>query len=275
MAEKEKSWIRPEEFSIADEIAKMNLEHANSVSPLVKVRKSIYVKVVKRFIDIAVSALALVITSPINLILCIATFFDVGRPILYKQKRMGKDFKPFTIIKFRNMTNEKDEEGNLLPPAQRVTKMGKFVRKYSIDELLNFWSVFKGDMSLIGPRPMPVEYVDRMTERHKQRYSIRPGLECPLIPECEKRYPHPEPYSRYQAQFESEIWYVQHVSFATDIKQAFRLIKRVFETKQRAGAASAAAPFIGYDEEGCATSEKHWRKTPQGASTISLKEEID
>lgn len=269
MIDEKKSWIRSEEFDAAREIAKLNLKHANAISPLVEVKQGIYANVIKRLIDIVVSSIALIVTLPINLILCIATYFDVGRPLLYKQQRTGKNLKTFTIIKFRNMTNERDENGDLLPPAQRVTKMGKFVRKYSIDELLNFWNVFKGDMSLIGPRPLPIEYVDRMTERHKQRFLVRPGLECPLISECEKKYPHPNPYSRYQAQFESEVWYVQHVSLITDIKQSIRLVKRVFESKQRTGAANVAAPFIGYDEDGCATSEKHWCKTPQGAAVLN------
>ncbi|WP_238329132.1 sugar transferase [Eggerthella lenta] len=85
------------------------------------------------------------------------------------------------MVKFRNMTEDRDEDGELLPPEDRITRLGLFVRSHSLDELLNFWSVFKGDMSLIGPRPLPVEFTPHMTERHKMRYAVRPGLECPRV----------------------------------------------------------------------------------------------
>ena len=105
------------------------------------------------------------------------------------------------------MTNERDENGELLPPEERTTDLGRFVRQHSLDELLNFWSVFKGDMSLIGPRPLPVEFTPRMTERHKMRYAVRPGLECPFLNNalCEQ-------YDFCHARFENDILYVENVS---------------------------------------------------------------
>lgn len=141
-------WIRSDEMSLASSIAVRNLEHANEVSDLVTPKTSFYSKTVKRAIDVILSIIALIVCFPVNLVLAIATYFDVGSPIIFKQTRTGKDLEPFTIYKFRNMTNDRDEKGELLPPSQRVTKLGKLFRKTSLDELLNFWSVLKGDIPL-------------------------------------------------------------------------------------------------------------------------------
>ena len=141
-------WIRSDEMSLASSIAVRNLEHANEVSDLVAPKTSFYSKTVKRAIDVILSIIALIVCFPVNLVLAIATYFDVGSPIIFKQTRTGKDLEPFTIYKFRNMTNDRDEKGELLPPSQRVTKLGKLFRKTYLDELLNFWSVLKGDIPL-------------------------------------------------------------------------------------------------------------------------------
>lgn len=172
-------WIRSDEMSLASSIAVRNLEHANEVSDLVAPKTSFYSKTVKRAIDVILSIIALIVCFPVNLVLAIATYFDVGSPIIFKQTRTGKDLEPFTIYKFRNMTNERDEKGELLPPSQRVTKLGKFFRKTSLDELLNFWSVLKGDMSLIGPRPERPAFCQEFEKRiHGWDYRtlVRPGL---------------------------------------------------------------------------------------------------
>ena len=145
--------------------------------------------------------------------------------------------KTFTLVKFRNMTNATDENGNLLPANQRVTKMGEFVRKTSLDELMNFWSVFKGDMSLIGPRPLATNYTSRFSERHKRRDAVRPGLECPfLTPSDHKR--------TWTEQFENDIYYVENLSFKLDVRMVIALFKAVFDRKSSSmrGAAPACAP---------------------------------
>ena len=253
-------WIRSDEMSLASSIAVRNLEHANEVSDLVAPKTSFYSKTVKRAIDVILSIIALIVCFPVNLVLAIATYFDVGSPIIFKQTRTGKDLEPFTIYKFRNMTNDRDEKGELLPPSQRVTKLGKLFRKTSLDELLNFWSVLKGDMSLIGPRPLPCEYVDRLSERHKYRYSVRPGLECPFSKEIAEKYSYPEPYSRYHVQFENDGWYVENLSFSTDAKLFFGLVRMTLDMHHRGKGAGSASPFIGYDEEGNAVSRKHYEE---------------
>lgn len=243
-------WITYETASNASALRKNNLKHANDISEPVDFKgETFYIRYVKRAIDIVLSGSALVVTLPINLVLAIITYFDVGFPILFGQDRAGKDCRPFTLWKFRNMTNKTDENGELLSPEERITKWGLFVRRSSLDELLNFWSVFKGDMSIIGPRPLPVEFTDRMTERHKQRYLVRPGLENPFIDL--------ETYNKWRyahARFENDIQYVETISFKTDVMQGFRLIAMVFGKRRTTGSTGTDAHFVGYDHEGMALS---------------------
>lgn len=234
------------------EIARMakrdNLDRVNRLSGKVTPKTTPYTTVVKRVLDLAISVPCFVITLPINVALGVGTFLDVGTPILFRQERLGKNNKPFRLAKFRSMTNETDKNGNLLPAAERTTDFGKFVRKYSLDELLNFWFIVKGDMSIIGPRPLPVEFLDRYSERHKMRTAVKPGLECPTIGS--------DGHVRlYQEQFENDIWYVENVSFATDCKMVAALFKMVFNKKERADHAQVGGGyFVGYNADGDAFS---------------------
>lgn len=229
---------------IADRLAEDRLETVNKLCPTVKVKETFYSKYVKRLIDIIFSLFALTVTVPINLVILIITFFDVGRPVFFKQQRLGKDGKLFQIVKFRNMKELYDEHGDLLPPAQRITKFGKFVRKTSMDELLNFWSILKGDMSLIGPRPLLPEHYNRYSERHKQRLAVRPGLECPP----RKLDGH---VWTWQEQFENDVWYVENISFLTDCKMVINLIRFALDKKSTAARASVTRGiFMGYDLDG-------------------------
>lgn len=214
----------------------------------VEQRDTLYTRHGKRWIDIIVSVVALIVTLPINAFIAVGTFFDVGRPVLFKQDRLGKDGRIFKLVKFRNMTNEVDEHGSLLPAGERVTRFGKLMRKTSLDELLNFWPILKGDMSLIGPRPLLVEYGPLYSERHRMRMAVRPGLECPT-PE---RLDHP---ITWQEQFDNDVWYVENVSLATDLKLLLRIVGLVFDRRQTAirGGGSRGV-FGGYDENGVATS---------------------
>ena len=221
-----------------------NLAHVNEISTSVNPRESWYSKYGKRLVDLCIGIPAFLISLPINLIIGIVTFFDVGRPIIFKQTRTGKDGKPFILYKFRNMKNTTDENGELLPPSQRVTKWGKFVRKTSLDELLNFYSIVKGDMSVIGPRPLPTSFDPYYSERHKMKFCVRPGLECPSI--------HDDGSIRhYDKQLENDIWYVENISFLNDIRLFFRLFQMVFDKKQRKYHANVdGGDFVGYDETG-------------------------
>lgn len=245
--EKTRLVITPEEKKrIADYVKENNLEKINNVSIIVIPKSGLYVKYVKRMFDIAFSGLLIIITLPVNIAIGICTFFDVGRPIFFVQKRPGKDNALFSIVKFRNMRNAVDEKGNWLPISQRVTKFGSFVRKTSLDELLNFYSIFIGKMSIIGPRPLATIYLDRYSNRHLMRHAIRPGLECPNITA--------KGYSQgWHEQFESDIWYVENVSFIVDIKMIFFLLKMTFDSKTR-GMHAVAGPgdFLGYSADGIA-----------------------
>lgn len=229
---------------IAGYIKRDNLSTVNESVKEVHPKSSFYVKYGKRIFDILIAFVALMVTFPINLLIGIVTFFDVGRPIFFVQQRIGKDGKSFKIIKFRNMTNETDENGELLPPSQRVTKWGKFVRRTSLDELLNFWSVFNGSMSIVGPRPLLDIYAERFNDRHKQRYALRPGLECPSLRKEGN-------VMSWQERLENDIWYVENCSLWTDIKLCFRIVQVALDRKATAGRANAdQGGFLGYDLEG-------------------------
>lgn len=186
---------------------------------------TIYVKCIKRLLDIVISLAVVIVTLPVNLVVGIITFFDVGRPIIFSHERPGLGEKPFTIVKFRNMTNDMDEEGRLLPPDQRVTKFGRFVRKTSLDELLNFYSILKGDMSLIGPRPLLMSYLPRYDMRQHKRHAVKPGLECPMA----NYFPDG---TSWDDRIENDVWYVEHISFKTDIMMLMRLFKLVFNANR-------------------------------------------
>lgn len=221
-----------------------NLEKVNKTSKLVKPRESLYLKYIKRIIDLVITVPVFIVVLPVNFVVGMITLFDVGLPVLFRQERTGKDGKHFYLIKFRNMTFSKDKNGNLLPPSERVTKFGTFVRKYSLDELLNFWNIIKGDMSLIGPRPLPAIFDERYSNRHRMRNAVRPGLECPCI--------NVEEHVRfYQEQFENDIWYVENVSFIVDCKLFINLIKMVLNSKERGDHAKiGGGDFIGYNDDG-------------------------
>jgi lipopolysaccharide/colanic/teichoic acid biosynthesis glycosyltransferase len=233
-------------WKVADYLAADRLEEVNKIVQPVKVRDTIYTRYIKRLIDIIVSLVACIVSIPFNLIIGIVTLIDVGRPIFFRQERLGKDGKIFTIIKFRNMRETRDERGELLPSAQRVTKFGKFVRKTSLDELFNFWSILKGDMSLIGPRPLVPEYYSRFNDRHIKRLAVRPGLECPPRTLSDHVW-------TWQEQFENDVWYVENVSFLTDCKMVLNLVRFALDKKSTAArAVSSRGTFMGYDTNGCA-----------------------
>ena len=222
--------------------SKLYLEHANRVSKEVKVKNTIYTKYIKRILDIVISFFVLLLTLPINLVIAIITLIDVGVPIFFCQERTGKNQKSFVLIKFRNMNNKTDENGELLPAGSRVTKMGRILRKTSLDELLNFVSILKGDMSIIGPRPLPVEYTQWMSERHKHRFDVRPGLECPSINTFERDL-------TWHDRFENDVLYAENCSLLLDIKLCLKMVHLVlFPSKHRERGNQGF--FVGYDENG-------------------------
>ena len=243
------SLISTEEEYVAKLLKDKYLAIKNKNSAPVHPKNTFYTRHGKRILDILISLPVFIVLLPVNTILGIGTFLDVGLPIFYKQTRVGKDGKEFVLVKFRNMNNKTDADGKLLPPSQRVTKYGKIVRKLSFDELLNFWSVLKGDMSIIGPRPQPVFIYERMCDRHKMRTAVRPGLECPRVIHVPG-----EEICKFQQTFENDIWYVENVSLIQDIKMLFRLVKMAFSMGKRGQQATGKgiSYFVGYNKDGIA-----------------------
>lgn len=229
---------------LAKLLAEERLPIVNQRLSTVQPSQTIYARYIKRLIDVFISAVGLLLTLPINFIIGIITFFDVGRPLFFKQERIGKNEKSFVLVKFRNMRNDVDENGDLLPASVRVTRFGRFVRKTSLDELLNLWSVIKGDMSLIGPRPLLPQYLDRFNIRHRCRFYVRPGLECPPRDACNGTW-------TWQDRLENDIWYVENLSFLVDCKMIINMFRYALDPKMSSMRANAKlGTFMGYNLDG-------------------------
>lgn len=225
-----------------------NERHDDKIKEII-LPNSFYVKYGKRIFDILLGGFGCMVFLAVNLIIAIITYFDVGSPIIFRQERVGKDGKLFRLYKFRNMTNETNEDGILLPPERRITKWGRFVRRTSLDEFLNFWSVLKGDMSIIGPRPLPKKYIIRYNRFHYQRHLVRPGLECPF-------HDNSLAGKGWQGRLDNDVWYVENISFKTDVIMAFLLVKKVFSKKERIiSAIGKTGEFVGYREDGSVMNE--------------------
>lgn len=171
-------------------------------------------KYVKRFLDIVLSLVAIILLSPIYLVICIVVRIQMGSPILFSQDRIGKDEKIFKLYKFRSMTNAKDKGGNLLPDKQRLTKFGIALRSTSLDELPELFMILKGDMSIVGPRPQPAFYLPYYKEEERVAHKVRGGL---LPPDCLGL----ESQCTWEEQFKYETYYAEHLSFLLDLKVIF------------------------------------------------------
>lgn len=179
----------------------------------------------KRFFDFWIALIALICISPIMLIVIIWLYFaNKGAGVFFTQDRPGKDEKIFKVIKFKSMTDEKDAEGNLLPEAQRLTKIGAFIRKFSIDELPQLINVLKGDMAFIGPRPLLPKYLPLYNEEQHRRHEVRPGMSG-------WAQVHGRNNITWTEKFKLDVWYVDHVSLWVDIKVIFLTIKNVLSSK--------------------------------------------
>ncbi|MBR3888115.1 MAG: sugar transferase [Clostridia bacterium] len=202
-----------------------------------------YRNFVKRLLDIIFSLLLLILLSPVFLILMILVKIKLGSPIFFKQERPGKDGKIFKLYKFRTMTDKKDEEGKLLPDAERLTSFGKMLRSTSLDELPELFNILKGEMSFIGPRPLLVEYLDLYNDEQKHRHDVRPGLTG--LAQAEGRN-----LLSWEERFKLDVEYVNNLSFVTDTKILFKTIKVVFK---REGVSSATSQtmekFTGTEEK--------------------------
>lgn len=170
-----------------------------------------YAKYIKRLLDIVLSLIAIIVLSPVYLIVAIVVRIQMGSPVLFSQDRIGKDEKVFKLYKFRSMTNETDENGKLLPEKDRLTKFGIALRSTSLDELPELFSILKGDMSIIGPRPQPKFYLPYYEDEERIAHKVRGGLLPPdsLCGECQ---------CDWETQFKYEKYYAENVSFLLDVK---------------------------------------------------------
>lgn len=182
-------------------------------------------RIFKRAFDFTFSLVVLVCLSPFLLVITVWLHFaNKGAGAFFLQPRPGKDEKIFNVIKFKSMTDERDEQGNLLPDAKRLTKVGRFVRATSIDELPQFINVLQGDMALIGPRPLLVEYLPYYTEREAKRHSVRPGITGYTQVHGRNNLP-------WDKRLEMDVYYVEHMSFKTDFMVFWQTIVNVLSHK--------------------------------------------
>lgn len=193
-----------------------------------------YGKVVKRLMDVIISGLSLIILSPVLLVLCILVRVKLGSPVLFTQERPGKDEKIFKLYKFRSMTDARDEKGEFLPDEVRLTKFGKLLRSTSLDELPELFNILKGDMSLIGPRPLLVRYLPYYTEEERHRHDVRPGLTG--LAQVNGRNA-----LGWEDRFSYDLQYVNNLSLGMDIKVLGMTVGKVLK---RSGTLSGAEQTV-------------------------------
>ena len=201
-----------------------------------------YEKYIKRLLDIVLSGAALVILSPVLLITAVLVRIKFGSPVIFTQERPGKDEKVFKLHKFRSMTDARDENGNLLPDKDRLTGFGKKLRSLSIDELPELWDIFRGKMSIVGPRPLLVKYLPLYNEEQRHRHDVRPGL-------TGWAQVHGRNLTSWEERFEYDVEYVNNISFALDVKIIIMTIRCVLgrEGINADGSATMEA-FVGTKE---------------------------
>ena len=185
----------------------------------------IYANYGKRCLDFLLSLCGIIILSPLLLLLAILVRIKLGSPVLFKQQRPGKDEKIFTLCKFRTMTDKRDEKGELLPDAVRLTKLGRILRATSLDELPELFNILKGDMSIIGPRPLLVSYLPYYSEREKKRHSVRPGLTG--LAQVSGRN-----FIDWDRRLEKDVEYVENLSLRMDIKVLIMTVQTVFGRRE-------------------------------------------
>lgn len=198
-----------------------------------------YQKYIKRGLDFILSLIASIILSPVMLMVAVLVRVKLGSPVLFKQQRPGKNEKIFNMYKFRTMTDERDENGELLPDEVRLTKFGKTLRSTSLDELPELFNIVKGDMSIVGPRPLLVRYLPLYNERQKHRHDVRPGFTG--LAQVNGRNS-----ISWEEKFEWDVKYVEHITFWGDVKIIFKTVKTVLTHEGISSASSVTMePFQG------------------------------
>lgn len=207
-------------------------------------KQGVYARYIKRILDVLLSGCALVVLSPVLLIVAVLVRTKLGSPVIFCQERSGKDEKIFKMYKFRSMTDARDENGELLPDEVRLTKFGRALRSTSLDELPELWNIFKGDMSIVGPRPLLVKYLPRYNEEQHHRHDVMPGLTGWAQVNGRNAI-------SWEDKFRLDVWYSEHVSFLLDVKVIFLTVKCVLHHEGISGADSATMEeFTGSADTG-------------------------
>lgn len=180
-----------------------------------------YRKYIKRPMDFILAFIAIILLSPVILVVAILVRFKLGSPVIFKQKRPGLNEKIFTLYKFRTMTDKKDENGDFLPDCERLTKFGRMLRSTSLDELPELINILKGDMSIVGPRPLLIQYLPLYNKHQKRRHEVRPGLSGYAQVNGRNAI-------SWEEKFNLDVEYVDNVSFTVDWRIIFLTIKKVF-----------------------------------------------
>ncbi|WP_320122129.1 sugar transferase [uncultured Sphaerochaeta sp.] len=200
--------------------------------------RDMYKFFLKRLLDFVLSLLALLILFPLLVVLGILVRVFLGTPVLFVQQRPGVNEKIFKLYKFRSMTDRKDIEGNLLPDEERLTRFGRFLRASSLDELPELVNILKGDMSIVGPRPLLVQYLDRYNNFQKRRHEVRPGITG--LAQVNGRNA-----LSWKKKFQYDVWYVDHVSFVQDVKIILQTIRVVLSHSDISSSTSATMEEFG------------------------------
>lgn len=175
---------------------------------------------IKRVLDFIIALIGLIVASPILLVVALLVRLKLGSPILFRQQRVGLDGEIFEMVKFRTMKDATDSQGNPLPDEERLTSFGNFLRKSSLDELPELWNVLKGDMSLVGPRPLLVEYLPLYSEEQMKRHDVRPGITGYAQVNGRNNI-------SWSKKFELDVYYVKHYSLALDLKILWQTVAKV------------------------------------------------
>jgi lipopolysaccharide/colanic/teichoic acid biosynthesis glycosyltransferase len=194
----------------------------SEVKEEVRVKKGIYRRFLKRPMDFILSLMAIIVLSPVLIIVAVLVRFKLGSPVLFKQKRPGLNEKIFTMYKFRTMTDEKDESGELLPDSVRLTKFGRVLRSTSLDELPELFNILRGDMSIVGPRPLAVQYLPYYTETERMRHSVRPGLSG--LAQINGRNT-----ATWEERFNYDVKYVNEITFLGDLKIIIQTVLKAIQ----------------------------------------------
>lgn len=202
-----------------------------------------YTRVGKRLLDLILTVPALIVLAPLGVTLAALVQMKLGSPVLFRQERPGKDERIFELIKFRTMTDARDSNDVLLPDEQRLTAFGRRLRGTSLDELPTLWNVVRGDMSLVGPRPLLVQYLDRYTPRQRRRHEVAPGITGWAQVNGRNAI-------TWEEKFEFDVWYVQNLSLRTDLAILLRTLAQVLSRRGISAEGHATMPeFVGGDEE--------------------------